>query len=264
MILAGARTVRPRPWRAPPRSGRSPRRSATRRARAGRPRRPPAPPRPRSADASDRSAPRSTLRRWANAASTTAKTCSRVAVVAGGSRRVQATRPGVDVGRRPEDVAADRAGPAHVGVPGGLDRRDAVHLGAGCGRQPVGDLGLHHHQPVLQRRAAAPAGAAAPAPRRCRAGWRPGRSAAGRARRRCAARRRARPRTGRPGRARTPRSWRAAASASTSSTSIATTRPATSSRARVSEPRPGPTSSTTSSVGDRRTRGRSGARCWRR
>ena len=43
--------------------------------------------------ASPRSAPRSVLRRWANAASTTAKTCSRVAVVAGGSRRVQATRP---------------------------------------------------------------------------------------------------------------------------------------------------------------------------
>src|SRR3954447_1068008 len=40
-----------------------------------------------------RSAPRSALRRWANAASTTAKTCSRLAVVAGGSRRVQATRP---------------------------------------------------------------------------------------------------------------------------------------------------------------------------
>ena len=40
-----------------------------------------------------RSAARRVLRRWAKAASTTAKTCSRVAVVAGGSRRVQATRP---------------------------------------------------------------------------------------------------------------------------------------------------------------------------
>ena len=40
-----------------------------------------------------RSAARSVLRRWANAASTTANTCSRVAVVAGGSRRVQATSP---------------------------------------------------------------------------------------------------------------------------------------------------------------------------
>ena len=36
---------------------------------------------------------RSVLRRCANAASTTAKTCSRVAVVTGGSRRVQATSP---------------------------------------------------------------------------------------------------------------------------------------------------------------------------
>ncbi len=38
-------------------------------------------------------AARSVLRRWAKAASTTAKTSSRVAVVAGGSRRVIATRP---------------------------------------------------------------------------------------------------------------------------------------------------------------------------
>ena len=43
--------------------------------------------------ASSLSEPRSPLRRWANAASTTANTCSRVAVVAGGSRRVQATSP---------------------------------------------------------------------------------------------------------------------------------------------------------------------------
>ena len=39
------------------------------------------------------SAARRVLRRCANAASTTANTCSRVAVVAGGSRRVKATRP---------------------------------------------------------------------------------------------------------------------------------------------------------------------------
>ena len=48
---------------------------------------------PRVDPAMARSAARSVLRRWAKAASTTAKTCSRVAVVAGGSRRVQATRP---------------------------------------------------------------------------------------------------------------------------------------------------------------------------
>ena len=43
--------------------------------------------------ASPRRAPRRPLRRWANAASTTAKTCSRVAVVTGGGRRSQATSP---------------------------------------------------------------------------------------------------------------------------------------------------------------------------
>jgi len=66
-----------------------------------------------------------------------------------------AVRPGdqagVDVGRRPEHVASDGAGPAYVGVPGRLDRRHAVHLGAGGRGQPVGYLGLHHHQPVPQR-----------------------------------------------------------------------------------------------------------------
>ena len=60
-------------------------------------------------------------------------------------------QPRVDVGSRPEDVAPDRPGASYVGVPGGLDRRDAVRLGAGRRRQPVGDLGLHHHQAVLQR-----------------------------------------------------------------------------------------------------------------
>ncbi len=40
-----------------------------------------------------RSAPRRALRRWANAASTTAKTAARSTLWPGGSRRVQATRP---------------------------------------------------------------------------------------------------------------------------------------------------------------------------
>ena len=191
-------------------AGRSRGWSASRRAPAGRCR-----PAARAAStaspgAMTRSAPRSALRRWANAASTTAKTCSRVTVVVGRVAAGPGDQAGVDVGGRPEDVAADGAGAAYVGVPGGLDRRDAVHLGAGRGGQPVGDLGLHHHQPALAATAAGRAGAAAPAPRRCRAGWRPARSAAARARRRRAARRRARPRSGRPGRARTPRSSRAA------------------------------------------------------
>ena len=59
-------------------------------------RHPPAPappPRPQRDPASCLSVDRRVLRRWANAASTTAKTSSRVAVAAGGSRRVQATRP---------------------------------------------------------------------------------------------------------------------------------------------------------------------------
>ena len=43
--------------------------------------------------ASSRSTPRSTLRRWANAASTTANTCSRLTAVVGGSRRFHATSP---------------------------------------------------------------------------------------------------------------------------------------------------------------------------
>ena len=137
---------------------------------------------------------------------------ARVAVVAGGSRRVQ-RRPGRSRRWAP---ARRRCGPiaparSYVGVPGGLDRRHAVDLGAGRGGQPVGDLGLHHHQPALEAGQQAPAGAAAPARRRCRAGWPPARSAAGRAARRRAARRLgdqvevARP-AGHPGR----RSWSAA------------------------------------------------------
>ena len=73
----------------------------------------------------------------------------------GGGRRVApgpGDQAGVDVGRRPEDVAPDRAGPAYVGEPGGLDRGDAVDLGAGRRRQPVGHLGLHHHQAALEAR----------------------------------------------------------------------------------------------------------------
>ena len=71
------------------------------------------------------------------------------------------------------------AGPADVGVPRGLDAGDAVDLRARRRGQPVGDLGLHHHQPSLEARQQRAADAAAPAPTRCRAGWRPARSAAG-------------------------------------------------------------------------------------
>ena len=101
--------------------------------------------------ASPRRAGRSALRRWAKAASTTAKTCSRVDL---GRRRVASgpgDQTGVDVGGRPEHVATDRSGPAYVGEPRGLDRRDAVDLRAGRRGQPVRDLRLHHHQPPLER-----------------------------------------------------------------------------------------------------------------
>ena len=73
----------------------------------------------------------------------------------GGRRRVPAgpgDQPGVDVGDRPEDAARDVADAAYVGVPGGLHRRHAVGARARRGGQPVGDLGLHHHQAPLQRR----------------------------------------------------------------------------------------------------------------
>ncbi len=59
---------------------------------------------------------------------------------------------GVDVGGRPEDRPADGAGPPDLGEPGRLHRRHAVGARARRRRQPVRDLGLHHHQPVTQRR----------------------------------------------------------------------------------------------------------------
>ena len=165
-----------------------------------------------SAGAMLRSAPRSALRRWANAASTTAKTCSRVAVVRRRLVVVHATRPESTLGAGQKTLRPIGAGPAYVGVPGGLDRRDAVHLGAGRGREPVGDLGLHHHQPVLERgqqreqvqqhRHRHVVGQVGDQRSRRRAGQR----------RRPAARRRAPPRTGRPGPGRTSRSSPAAAS----------------------------------------------------
>ena len=91
----------------------------------------------------------------------------------------QGDQAGVDVRLGPEHLAADAAGPAHLAVPGGLHRRDAVRRAAGRRGQPLGDLGLHQDQRAVQRRAAARAGAAAPGRRRCRAGWRPAPSAAG-------------------------------------------------------------------------------------
>ena len=64
----------------------------------------------------------------------------------------QRDQPGVDVRLGPEDPPADGAGPAHLAVPGGLDRGDAVGVGAGAGRQPLGDLGLDQDQRPVEGR----------------------------------------------------------------------------------------------------------------
>ena len=57
----------------------------------------------------------------------------------------------VDSGRRPEHGAADGSCPPYLAVPLGLDRRDAVRATAGWGREPIGDLRLHHDQRSPQR-----------------------------------------------------------------------------------------------------------------
>ena len=139
--------------------------------------------RPAGDPAQPASAARSVLRRWAKAASTTAKTSARVAVVgrrlAGGS---SATRPESTLGAGQKTVRPHRSGAAHVGVPGGLHRRHAVdpatRAARPAGRRP---RPAPSPAPVRDGREAARAGAAAPAPRRCRAGSPPARWAAGRA-----------------------------------------------------------------------------------
>ena len=191
------------------------------------------------------SAARRLLRRVANAASTTAK----VAAPVPRRRRPadQRDQPGVDVRLGPEHPPADGPGPAHLAVPGGLDRRHAVRRGARAAppaarRPPPGPA------PGRGRaRAAAPAGAAARAPRRCTAGSPPARSAGGRAapRTRSASASTTASRSARSGaRSATVSGSRAA---SRGSISTAVTRAAAGSSPRVSEPRPGPTSRTTSS-----------------
>ena len=170
-------------------------RPAARRARPGR-RRPRAAParRHRGPPAQPASAARSVLRRWANAASTTANTSARVALVTGGSRRCSATSPESTLGTGQNTLRPTEPARRTSRVPARLHRRHAVGPRARRGREPVGDLGLHHHQHPLQRRQHARAGAAAPGPRRCTAGWPRARSAAGPADRRgrSAARRRSR------------------------------------------------------------------------
>ena len=180
-----------------------------------------------------------------------ANTSWRVAVVRGGSRRIEQDQPGVDVGHRPEHAARHRAREAHVGVPGGLDARHAVGRDAGgaasrsatssctitrtrCrrGEEPRGSCSTTGTEMLYGRLATRAVG------------WGPGSSRTASAsarttvepvgqrrrvqRRRCPAAHRRAP--GRP-RRRPPR-------------------PTTGSSARVSDPRPGPTSTTVSSGAD--------------
>ena len=76
----------------------------------------------------------------------TAKTSSRVAVVVRRIAAVERDQAGVDPWRRPEHLAADGAGHPHLAVPGRLDRREPYAIVARLGREPLGDLELHHHQ----------------------------------------------------------------------------------------------------------------------
>ena len=135
---------------APP-GGRSPSRRGPRRGSAGRCRRPAAPPRRRPASPPSPSAARSVLRRWANAASTTANTSARLAVVAGGSRRVMATSPQSTLGagqNTARPIAPARFTSAYHALL--TDGTPYVRLPGRRG-QPVGDLRLHHHQHPPQR-----------------------------------------------------------------------------------------------------------------
>ena len=221
------------------------RRPAPRRGRAGRCR----PPRSRRSASRRRpaqpaSAARRVLRRWAKAASTTAKIGAPVA-----GRRLAAgegDQRAVDVRRRPEDGAADRAGPADVGVPGGLHRRHAVGPAAGRARRAGRRPPPAPSPGRCAATAAAPAASAAPARRRCRAGSRRTPSAAGRARRSARGRPAARPRGRR--RAAGRRRWPGSSAASTRVDLDRDDAPGHARAARGSaSPSPGPTSTTTSS-----------------
>ena len=141
--------ARPRAPRS--RSGRSPRRRAAPRAAAGRPR-------PRRSTSSAATAPpaqraraaRNVLRRWANAASTTANTAAR-------RRSRPAARRGSARPARSRRSAPARTPCGRPTRPCGrrrtrrLDRRDAVRARPRRGGEPLGHLGLHHHQHPAHR-----------------------------------------------------------------------------------------------------------------
>jgi hypothetical protein len=58
----------------------------------------------------------------------------------------------VDVRRRPEHLARDATHPLRVGVEEDADRDGTVRLGSGCSEETVGDLALHHHDELRDRR----------------------------------------------------------------------------------------------------------------
>ncbi len=58
----------------------------------------------------------------------------------------------LDIGHRPEHVAADRPREPQLGVPSRLDARHPVRLGARPGGEAVCDFGLHHHEACRDRR----------------------------------------------------------------------------------------------------------------
>ena len=98
------------------------------------------------------SAARSVLRRWANAASTTANTSARVAVVSGGSRRTMRTSPESTLGTGQNTVRGTAPARAAAQYQATFTLGTPYTLRAGRGRQPFGHLGLHEHQTALQRR----------------------------------------------------------------------------------------------------------------
>ena len=164
-----------------------------------------------------------------------------------GSRRRHRDQTGVDVRGGPEDGAADQAGAPHVGVPGRLDAGHAVDLRARAGGQPLGDLELHHDEDPLDA-----SGSVASSCRSTGTATLYGRLAtsavgAGPGGRRAAARRPPPPGGARRASGANSATVSGRAAASTGSISTAVTWWPRSSRASVSEPRPGPTSSTTSS-----------------
>ena len=164
-----------------------------------------------------------------------------------GSRRVHATRPESTLGAGQKTLRPMEPARRTSANQAALTLRHAVGLGPGRRGEPVGDLGLHHHQPALeggqqrehveQHRHRDVVGQVGDQRGRRRSG--DGLDPHGVGQHHLEARR--------PGPARGSAIVSGSRPASASSTSIATTRPATSSSASVSEPRPGPTSTTTSS-----------------